>query len=247
MAQLAAKTQKRLKAALIVLLVLFSTVSVIFSLVVLFTDLNPKRAVSTAQSSGLFTVFIYDYLNEIHPIRLPAGKFWTVKSIEFPNEHSAIVESTDGQTRSRLEFIYAIEYPSSVRVLKINDLTGRDIQDAQLALIRYLDFLRNADYENAAALYGGPLSTLVPYGPADAKLPELFAGYCSRVSPAHECLSFTIREPQKDEVTGKYYFVVSYALPDNTGFVSPSGKENFVAEVVQNESGVFEVTTLPFE
>src|SRR3989344_2451424 len=243
---LSVKTQKFLKRLLIMLLVAFSLVSVVFSVKVLFSDLNPKREATQAQASGIFTAFIYQYINEVHPVKLPPGRSWVIQSIEFPNAHSAIVESSDKQTRSRLEFIFAIESPN-IPVLKITDLTNRDVEDARLALTRYYDFLRNADYENAALYYGGPVAPLVRYGGDQAPLPKLLQGYCESNTPGKRCLSFTISEGTRGEAPDTYTFTVNYYQADNTRFDLPDGISDFTAHVEQRAGNIFVVDTLPFD
>lgn len=237
---------KILKAILIVLLCLFSAASVIFSFYVLFTDLNPRTEVSPAQGRGLFTVFIYDNIDEVHPQRLPAGHIWTIKNIDFPNKNSAIVEAVDGTTRTKLEFIYAIEYPK-VRVYRINDVMGRELQDAQLALIRFLGFLHDGGYTNAAWLYGGPLAPLTAYGSATAGVPKLLEGYCTKVSPENKCLPFLIQRSERDAVSGNYIFMVTYQLSDNSILTLGDGTKEFTQIVRLNDANEFVVDTLPFD
>lgn len=234
------------KTGLLILLCVFTAASLIFSLYVLFGDFGGNKEVSPAQARGLFTVFVYENLNEVHPNRLPLGRSWQVTSLDFPNKNFAVVEATDGQTRSKLEFIYIIEYPN-VRVLKINDITGRDLQDANLALIRYLTFLQNGDYENAAVSYGGSIARLVPYGADDASLPKLLEGYCMKASVVQKCLPFTITNARKDLETGSYRFTVTYRLPDNTPFKLLDGTSSFNAIVESPDTSSFRVTTLPFD
>lgn len=240
------RSVKFAKKMLIVLLCLFTAASLLFSLYALFGDIGGAKEVSPAQARGLFTVFIYDNLNDVHPIRLPLGTSWRITSMDFPNKNFAVVEATDGKTRSKLEFIYVIEYPN-VRVLKINDVTGRDLQDANIALIRFLTFLETEDYENAAALYGGSIARLTPYGDATASLTELLEGYCTRTTPVQKCLSFTISNVRKDLESGTYRFTVRYRLPDNSPFALLDGTSSFNAMVESPDAAVFRVTSLPFD
>lgn len=241
------KFQKIARSILIVLLVVFSLASVIFSLVVLFSDFRPGAEVTQSQSRGLFTVFIYDYINEVHPQRLPQGRQWTVEKLYFPNKNFATVDATDGQIKSTIELIYTIEYPN-VRIIKVNDITGRDLQDANITLIRFLDFLNREDYTNAAVLYGGSISRLAPYGPADSSLSSLLDGYCSTTSPANKCLTFAINESRRDLITaGVYSFVLSYTLPDNTPLIMSDGRNEFSGTVALQDDGQFLVTSLPFD
>jgi len=241
------KVKKAARGVLIVLLIVFSLASVVFSLVVLFSDINPRKEVSPAQARGLFTTFIYEYIDEVHPQRLPQGREWTIDRLNFPNNNFATVVATDGQIKSRLEFIYTVEYPN-VRVIKVNDITGRDLQDANLTLIRYLDFLRREDYSNAAVLYGGSISRLTPYGPAGAPLPVLLEGYCEATSPAERCVSFIINDLKRDPaISGDYLFKVEYTLPDNTELIISDGKKEFDLIVEAQDDGQYLVTSLPFD
>jgi hypothetical protein len=138
-----------------------------------------------------------------------------------------------------------VEYPN-VRVLKINDITNLDHEDAKLVLIRFLDFMEQADYSNAAVLYDGPVSRLTPYGSATAPLPQLLAGYCATVTPAKRCLPFVIKESSKDPVTGEYQFVVNYRMPDTMVYKLENGKEDFVS-LVRMSNDDYRVITLPFD
>lgn len=240
------QAHKILRAILITLLVLFSVASVVFSLVVLFSDFGKKPDISAAQSNGLFTVFIYDYINEVHPQKLPAGQNWTIQQLDFPNKNLARVTATGGQLYSKLEFIYTIEYPN-VRVLKINDTTGQDLEDANVALIRFLSFMQSGEYANAAVLYAGSISRLVPYGNPGSPLPSLLEGYCIQTSPTKKCLSFHIKESGKDPVSGEYRFIVNYELPDKTQLTIPNGKTDFVMTAKIAEDGFYKITSLPFD
>jgi hypothetical protein len=177
---------------------------------------------------------------------LPAGRSWTIESIDFSNQNFAQVKTTDGQLRSDLEFVYVIEYPK-VRILKINDITGRDLEDANIAVIRYLTFMQNGDYSNAAVLYAGPISRLVPYGIPSSPLPILLEGYCAQTSPVHKCLPFDIIGSGKDPVSGEYRFSVTYELPDKKPFILPSGKAEFTVVAQQQSDGFYKVTSLPFD
>lgn len=240
------QAHKVLRAILITLLVLFSVASVVFSLVVLFSDLGKKPDISPAQSKGLFTVFIYDYINEVHPQKLPAGQSWAITQLDFPNKNFARVTATSGQLYSKLEFIYTVEYPN-IRVLKINDITGQDLEDANIALIRFLSAMQSGDYANAAVLYAGSVSRLVPYGIPGSPLPILLEGYCAQTSPAKKCLPFHIKESSKDPVSGEYRFIVNYELPDKTLLALPSGKTDFVMTAKIAEDGFYRITSLPFD
>jgi hypothetical protein len=240
------RTRKVSKILLLVALVIFSAASVIFSVYVLFTDLGYRTEVTPSQARGLFTVFIYDYINEIHPQRLPAGLTWEINELQFISKNLAVVDASDGQTKSSLEFIYIIEYPN-VRVLKINDVTGRELQDANVALIRFLDAMKSGAYSDAAALYGGSISRLVPYGKLNAPLPDLLEGYCTKTTPAKSCLPFSIHDAKQELVSGGYQFVVTYALPDGSDFELVSGKSEFKAIVEKNDDQQLTVTTLPFD
>ena len=244
--QIDSKSQKVIKRVLLALLIVFSLASISFSFFVLFTDIGSRGQVSHAQARGMFTAFIHDYIDEVHPQRLPLGRSWRVQSIDFTSNNLAVVEATDGQTKSLLEFIYVIERPN-VRVMKINDMTGRDMQDAKISLIRYLDFLQREDYDNASALYGGPIARLVPYGAPSAPLPQLLEGYCEQVSPAGKCLVFSIGDTRKDPVTGTYRFTVMYQNPDSTKLYLASGKEAFELQVEARDRNTFVVTSLPFD
>ncbi len=242
------KEVKVAKNILLALLVLFSAASVVFSLYVLFGDLGGTAPVSPAQSRGLFTVFIYDHINDaqVNPNRPALGKSWQIKSLNFPNQNLAEVEASDGQTTSKLEFIYTIEYPD-VRVMKINDVTGRDLQDANLTLVRFLTFLEGGDYENAATLYGGSIARLVPYGTDASSLPKLLEAYCMKETSTPKCLSFSVTNARKDLETGSYTFAVTYQLPDKTAFKLADGTSTFNAIVEATDSIVFKVTSLPFD
>ncbi len=240
------KSVKIAKNILLVLLCVFSAASVVFSLFVLFGDLGGTRAVSPAQARGLFTVFIFDHINEVHPTKLPSGSTWQVTNLEFQNKNLAIVDTTDGHTRSKLEFIFVIEYPN-VRILKVNDITGRDLEDANLTLVRFLTDMQGADYLNAAALYGGSISRLVQYGSESSSLPKLLEEYCAKATVAAHCLPFKITEARKNVETGTYNFTVKYTAPDKTLFTLPDGTSLFTASVEAKDSSVFRVVTLPFD
>ena len=240
------RSERHIRTSLVALLILFTASAIIFSIVVLLTDFGQGRQVSPEQARGLFTVFVYKYLNEVHPQKAALGRVWAIKNVNFPNNHMAVVEATDGQKRSKLEFVYTIEYPK-VRVLKIYDITDRDIEDAKLALIRYLGFLHSSDYPNAAALYGGSVARLVPYGPASAPLPELMAGYCEQTSPAKACLSFSVKDAERGVSANTYRLTVKYTLPDGTTFNLANGKEDFEQVVEAVGGDEYKVTTLPFD
>ncbi|MBI4090967.1 MAG: hypothetical protein HY422_03000 [Candidatus Komeilibacteria bacterium] len=240
------QAHKILRTILIALLVLFSVASVAFSLFVLFTDLGKKPEISSAQARGLFTVFIYDYIDEVHPQKPSAGHSWTIDQLDFPNKNFARVTASDGLLRSKLEFIYVVEYPN-VRILKINDITGRDLEDANVAVIRFLTFMQNGDYANAAVLYAGPISRLVPYGGPNSPLPVLLEGYCTQTSPAKKCLPFHINESSRDPISGEYRFIVNYELPDTTQLTLPNGKTDFVMAAKVMEDGFYKITALPFD
>ena len=238
--------RKITKGVLLGLLVLFSGAAIVFSLVVLFGEMGRDKQVTPAQARGMFTVFIHDYIDEIHPQRPAVGSEWVVSRVEFKNKNFAVVEANDGATFTTLEFIYVIEAPN-VRVFKINDITGRDLQDAHLALIRFLMLLHDGLFNEAATLYGGSLSRLQPYGSGSFDTGAMLANYCKRVGPAGQCPEFTVSEPRHDPATNSYRFSVGYLLPDGTAYVRNDGARTFAAIVEPREGDTFVVVTLPFD
>ncbi len=234
------------KVILLILLFAFSCVAIIFALYVLFSDIGNRKPISPEQTKGMFTVFIYKYINEVHPQKPAFGKTWAVTSLDFKSSNFAVVDATDSERRTRLEFVYAAE-PPNIRVLRINDITGRDLQDAKIALIRYLDFMQSKNFIEAAKLYGGSQSRIQPYGKDGQDVASMLQGYCERVGPNGTCLKFFITQQNRDEATNSYKFTVAFLLPDGSTYQSPGGKQFFNAAVEERPGGEYVVITLPFD
>lgn len=237
---------KVIKGALLAFLVVFSAGAIIFSGYILFGDLKPFTRVTPSQAKGMFTVFAYSYIQEIHPQAPTDGSTWSVRDIEFESDHLAVVETTDGTKTARLEFIFLVE-PPNVRVLKINDISGRDVQDANVTLIRYLSLLHEGHYDDAAVLYGGPLAPLVPYGNGNENVAVALEGYCKQITLYESCLLFSVKNPLRDSKTKAYAFTVNYVTPDGSPYQDRNGKKEFNATVERRSSGEFVVLSLPFD
>ena len=238
--------QRIAKGFLLALLVIFSGAAIIFSVIVIFTDLGQRRPASQSESQARFYAFVRQYIDEVNPRKAAPGHKWQSVDVSYDSSNSATVIATDTVTKSELQFIYLVE-GDNVRVLKINDITDQGLQDAQLAVIRYLDFLRMGNGVEAALLYGGPGDRLTPYGVPGTALPELFLHYCANVSPTGTCLPFTIHDHQQDNQSGLFRFVVTYQLPSGGQFTLPNGKKDFEVSVRERSHGDYVVVSLPFD
>lgn len=233
-----------IKTILLIVLFSMSFGAIIFSLVVLFTDIGQRREVTSAEGRGMFTTFISTYIDEVSPRKASGNGHWQISNLEFKNKNLATVTASDGQAQAIFEFIYVIE-GDNIRILKINDVSERDLQTAHITLIRFLSFLNTREYNEAAKFYGGSTSRLAPYAPAGSALDATFAGYCQAVSPTGQCMPFTI-SGQKTIDNNTFSFTVIYALPDGA-VARIEGRDHFSMSVSRRGPDDFVIISLPFD
>lgn len=244
------RTRAILSGILLFVLCVFAVAAIGFSGYTLFKGFYKTKPVTSAAARGMFTVFVTRDIQEVLGLRFPEriqnGNGWEVTDIDFKNDNLADVEATDGQSAARFEFIFAIEEGTNVRVLRVTDVTSRELEDAYLTLIRYLGALRNGEYGAAAVYYGGSVSRLTPYGDRSTDIAALLKGYCEIVSPEGRCLSFTILDKIRDTATRAYKFNVNFYREAGSLYSLPDGTSMFRA-IVEPRDDSYYVLTLPFD
>lgn len=230
---------------IIVCLCLFSVFAIIASVYILFSDSIGSRTVSEVESEGMFRSYINTHINQIHPSRPAAGSEWAVTHLDFDSANFAHVIASDGVRSTSLEVIFVVR-GRQILILKVNDVTSRLLLDAQLALLRFLNFLHIQSYDEAAKLYNGSTDRLKDLDPMGDTASQLKA-YCAQVSPIGSCPRFEIEKAVDDSSKGVFAFTVRYMAADGSTIKTQDNRTSFTVLVRQSVDGKLEVMTLPFD